>query len=130
MINNEDEIKSLFNEWSQALKTGEPKKVTSLYEENSILLPTASNKVRYNREEIEDYFDQFLALKPVCTLDKATVRLCGAIAVNSGVYSFSFVDGSLITARFTFIYRKVSDKWMIMEHHSSQMPEAERKEEN
>lgn len=28
-----------------------------------------------------------------------------------------------VKARYTFIYRKIDDKWFIAEHHSSAMPE-------
>jgi len=29
-----------------------------------------------------------------------------------------------VTARFTFVYRKVEDEWLIAEHHSSVLPES------
>ena len=57
----DSEITDLFNLWNSALQTKDPKKVSALYEENGILIPTLSNKVRYNHEEIEDYFTHFLA---------------------------------------------------------------------
>ena len=53
---SENEITALFDEWNSTLQAGDPKKVTALYETNGILLPTVSNKVRHNHEEIEDYF--------------------------------------------------------------------------
>lgn len=28
-----------------------------------------------------------------------------------------------VKARYTFIYRKIEDRWFIAEHHSSAMPE-------
>ena len=59
----ENEITALFNEWNSALQTGDPKKVAALYESDSVLLPTVSNKVRHNHEEIEDYFVHFLLHK-------------------------------------------------------------------
>ena len=58
---NDSEITDLFNQWNGALQTKDPKKVSALYEENGILIPTLSNKVRRNHEEIEDYFTHFLA---------------------------------------------------------------------
>ena len=121
MIKNE--ITALFDEWNRALQTGDPKKVSALYENDSILLPTLSNKVRHNHKEIEDYFDHFLAKGPVGKINEANVRTLKEIAINSGVYTFTFSDGATAQARFTFVYRWNGKRWMIIEHHSSQMPE-------
>lgn len=121
---SDGEITLLFDEWNSALKTGEPKNVTALYESNAVLLPTLSNKVRHNREEIEDYFVHFLDKGPQGKIDEANVRVHGEIAINSGVYTFTFKDGAVVQARFTFVYRRNGDRWLIAEHHSSQMPES------
>ena len=120
---NENEITVLFDEWNSALQTGDPKKVAVLYETNGILLPTVSNKVRHNHEEIEDYFVHFLANGPVGKIDEENVRTFGQLAINSGVYTFTFKDGSAVQARFTFVYWWNGERWMIVEHHSSRMPE-------
>ncbi len=120
---NKDDITSLFDEWNHALQTGDPKKVVVLYESNGILLPTVSNKVRYNHTEIENYFADILCRGPKCKIDESKIRTYGEIAIHSGVYTFSFNDNSTIPARFTFVYRWNGTRWMIIEHHSSQMPE-------
>ena len=116
-------IPSLFDDWNNALQTGDPKQVAALYETNAILLPTISNKVRHNHEELEDYFVNFLAKGPVGKIDESNVRTFGDVAINSGVYTFTFKDGSSVQARFTYVYRWNGQKWLIVEHHSSQMPE-------
>ena len=120
---NTTEITALFDEWNNALQTGNSKKVAELYESNGILLPTVSNKVRHNHKEIEDYFVHFLAKGPVGKIDEANVRIFGQLAINSGIYTFTFADGNTVTARFSFVYRWNGERWMIVEHHSSQMPE-------
>lgn len=121
---SENDITALFEEWNSALQTGDPKTVAALYDENDgILLPTVSNKVRHNRAEIEDYFVHFLAKGPAGKIDEANVRIFDQIAINSGVYTFTFSDGAVVPARFTFVYRWNGERWMILEHHSSQMPE-------
>ncbi len=120
---SENEIKALFDEWNRALQTGDPKKVARLYDTNGILLPTVSNKVRHNHEEIEDYFVQLMARGPAGKIDEANVRMFGDVAINSGVYTFTFKDGAALQARFPFVYRWNGQRWMIVEHHSSQMPE-------
>lgn len=118
-----DQIMSLFDAWNNALQTGDPKKVAELYETNGILLPTVSNQVRHNHEEVEDYFVHFVAKGPVGKIDEANIRTFGDIAINSGVYTFTFKDGVSVQARYTFVYRWNGQDWKIIEHHSSQMPE-------
>ena len=118
----DNEITALFEEWNNALQTGDPKEVSALYESDAILLPTISNKIRHNHEEIEDYFVHFLANGPSGRIDEANVRVFNDTAINSGVYTFTFEDGNMVTARFTYVYRWNGNRWMIVEHHSSQMP--------
>ena len=119
----ENNIPSLFEDWNSALQTGDPKQVVALYDTNAILLPTISNKVRHNHEELKDYFVNFLAKGPVGKIDESNVRTFGDVAINSGVYTFTFKDGASVQARFTYVYRWNGQKWLIVEHHSSQMPE-------
>ena len=120
---NKNEILELFDQWNSALKTGNPKEVSSLYAEDAILLPTVSNRVRHNHEEIEDYFVQFLAKAPSGQIDESNVRIFNDLAINSGIYTFTFADGSSVQARYTFVYKKLAEGWLITEHHSSKMPE-------
>jgi uncharacterized protein (TIGR02246 family) len=121
----EKKILKLFGAWNAALQTGNPDNVVRLYAPYAILLPTVSNSVRHNHTEIRDYFIHFMAKKPRGRIDEANIRIYGGIAVNSGVYTFRFASGStrMIQARFTFVYQWVSDEWLIVEHHSSGMPE-------
>ena len=117
------EIISLFTTWNNALATGDPSQVVTLYERDAILLPTVSNKVRHNHSEIEDYFVNFLSKGPQGKIDESNVRVFDQLAINSGVYTFTFNDGATVQARYTFVYRWNDNQWLITEHHSSQMPE-------
>ena len=116
-------IAALFEEWNTALQTGEPKNVTALYESNAILLPTISNQVRHHHEENEDYFIHFLAKGPKGVINESNIRTFGNIAINSGIYTFTFSDGNSVQARFTYVYRWNGQRWLIVEHHSSVLPE-------
>lgn len=120
---NQNDIIALFNDWNQALHTKDPKQVAALYDKQAILLPTLSNQVRHTPAEIEDYFVHFLAKGPNGTLNESNVRLFNNLAINSGIYTFYFKDSSSAQARFTFVYHWQNKKWMIVEHHSSLMPE-------
>ena len=120
---SDSHIAALFEEWNTALQTGEPKNVTALYESNAILLPTISNQVRHNHEEIEDYFIHFLAKGPKGIINESNIRTFGNIAINSGIYTFTFSVGNSVQARFTYVYRWNGQRWLIVEHHSSALPE-------
>lgn len=121
----EDEIVKLFDQWNDALETGDPDAVVKLYAERAILEPTVSNRVRHNREEIRDYFVHFLARGPSGKIDESNVRIYGGLAINSGCYTFRFKNGPVeqACARFTFVYQWIDGEWLIVEHHSSLMPE-------
>ena len=117
-----NQINALFDQWNEALQTGEPKKVSALYHSEAILLPTISDIIRHNHEEIEDYFVHFLSKCPVGNIDESNVRIYDNLAINSGSYTFTFKDGSQAQARFTFVYQWDGESWLIIEHHSSKMP--------
>lgn len=119
----EKEILELFDLWNNAIQSNEPRNVVTLYDESAILLPTISNKVRHNHDEIMDYFVNFLAKNPVGKINKSNVRIFDDIAINSGIYTFNFKDGTSAQARFTFVYRIINKQWKIIEHHSSLLPE-------
>ena len=119
----EKEILELFELWNNAIQSNEPRNVVTLYDESAILLPTISNKVRHNHYEIMDYFVNFLAKNPVGKINKSNVRIFDDIAINSGIYTFNFKDGTSAQARFTFVYRIINKQWKIIEHHSSLLPE-------
>lgn len=120
----QDDIKQLFSIWNRALATGDPDQVTALYAADAVLLPTVSNQVRHNHAEIRDYFVNFLAKKPQGEIDEANTRVLSEnLASNSGVYTFTFGDGTQVTARFSYLYKRINGEWKIIEHHSSAMPE-------
>jgi len=126
-VDTSPKIVALFAQWNSSLATGNPEKVADNYAPDAILVPTVSNKIRHDRNEIVDYFEHFLKLNPKGVLVEANVRIFGDIAINSGLYDFKIMrDGKadIVKARFTFVYKKGADgKWLIVEHHSSAMPE-------
>ena len=122
-MTNDNEILALFQDWNNAVQERDTKRITALYAADAILLPTVSNQVRHSHTEIEAYFVSFTAREPVGKINEANIRLLGDIAINSGVYTFTFADGLQVQARFTFVYRNTADGWKIIEHHSSRMPE-------
>ncbi|WP_225084673.1 SgcJ/EcaC family oxidoreductase [Pectobacterium colocasium] len=118
------EIASLFDRWNVALQTGDAKKVNRNYASDAVLLPTLSGKPRTTDAERIDYFEHFLAKKPVGKIDTSTIRIGCNDAVDTGTYTFRFGDGSEAKARYTYTYIwDVKQKqWLISSHHSSATP--------
>jgi uncharacterized protein (TIGR02246 family) len=103
--------------------------VLALYAPNAVLLATVSEQIRDEQQELRDYFNFFTKLSKLAASDyKPTIRVYDDMAINSGYYTFSFETAPGVTkkvpARYTFVYQKVNDKWIIVEHHSSVVPEA------
>ena len=120
----EADVLGLFDQWNTALSTLNPDTVTALYADNAVLLPTVSNQVRHNHEEIRDYFVGFLQKSPQGVVDEFNVNILSDTHVtNSGIYTFTFGDGSKVSARFSYLYVASNDGWKILQHHSSAMPE-------
>ncbi|AZF58320.1 SgcJ/EcaC family oxidoreductase [Pseudomonas sp. R11-23-07] len=124
------EIAGLFDRWNSALQTGNVKSVVDLYAPGAVLQPTVSNQVRTTPEQITDYFDHFLMLKPVGQINYREIRQLGSnVAMDSGVYTFTLTesDGKVrqVQARYTFVYEQVGEQWKILNHHSSAMPEVQ-----
>ena len=120
---SEKEIASLFDRWNSSLRTGDPKKVVANYAAKSILLPTVSNTPRLTPEAREDYFAHLLEKKPVGKIDSRMIEIDCNTAVDAGLYTFTFGDGSQVKARYTYTYKWNGKQWLITSHHSSAMPE-------
>jgi uncharacterized protein (TIGR02246 family) len=120
---SEKDVAALFDRWNASLQTGDPKKVAANYAKRSILLPTVSNKPRLTPAEIEDYFVEFLKKKPSGTIDQRFIEVDCNTALDAGIYTFRFSDGSQVKARYSYTYKWNGKQWLITSHHSSAMPE-------
>jgi uncharacterized protein (TIGR02246 family) len=124
-VNTKSEISDQFLMWNRAVQSGDPDSVVAWYAPDAILLPTVSAKVRHNHDEIRDYFVRFLSKKPRGRIIEQNIRRYDSIAINSGLYTFSLEEDGIradVAARFTFVYQKREDGWLIVEHHSSILP--------
>ena len=112
----------LLQKWTSAIKNGDPKQVTSLYHEDGILLGTFSAKERVGHELILEYFESLLKSPVEVQIVSEHSHVFESSAVNSGLYNF-ITNGKTINARFSFVYSKNDDRWKIIAHHSSILPE-------
>ena len=120
----EKEVSKLFNLWNDALATGDPSKVADRYSKNAVLLPTVSDKPRTDYNGIRDYFVDFLKKKPQGVIVAENIMIGDGWAKDGGVYQFTMgADGSVVNARYSFLYVYEDGEWKIAHHHSSAMPE-------
>lgn len=123
-----EEVEQTFAKWRSALETGAPENVVKLYQPDAILLATLSPKPITTQEGRIEYFSKLTAKpKLSASVDEEHIKLLDEDnAVVSGLYTFRFEqDGKKveIPARYSFVYEKVKNDWMIVEHHSSKLPE-------
>lgn len=122
-----EEIAAATATWVEALNSREPARITALYDAEAVFWGTTSKTIRATPTAVADYFKTAPQRPTVrCKLGDQYIRVYGDIAINSGDYTFTeTVDGKLETrpARFTFVFRKRAGKWLIVDHHSSRVPE-------
>jgi uncharacterized protein (TIGR02246 family) len=127
MQENQKNVLRSLEDWITSVATLNPDEVVKHYSKDGVLWGTVSKIVRPGHELIHDYFVDFLKKKPVdCIVKKPQIRIYGDIAINSGYYTFVFDNnGNKVKAeaRYSFVYQLQDDKWMILDHHSSFMPD-------
>ena len=111
----------LLQKWTDAVKGGDPKQVTSLYHNDGILLGTFSGKERVGHELILEYFENLLKSPVEVQIVSEHPHVYESAAVNSGHYNF-VTEGKTVNARFSFVYHKDNGEWKIVSHHSSVIP--------
>jgi uncharacterized protein (TIGR02246 family) len=121
---SQEEVRSLFSLWNNALATGDSRIVAARYADDAILLPTVSDKPRTSRELITDYFDSFLLKKPQGVILDGKIKIGHNWAQDAGIYEFTMGNnGAKVKARYTFVYVYEKGQWKIAHHHSSVLPE-------
>ena len=122
-----EEVAAATAAWAQALGEDDPDKVLPLYSSDAVLWGTLSPKLRSDSAALRDYFVGAFKVLPglKVTFGDQLIRVYGNTAVNTGYYTFSYVqngESKIFPARYSFTYVRNGDRWMIVDHHSSAMP--------
>jgi uncharacterized protein (TIGR02246 family) len=127
MEEKQKDVMNALENWISSVATLDPKKVVKHYAKDGVLWGTVSRIIRPGHDLIHDYFVEFCARKPVdCIVKEPNIRIYGDIAINSGYYTFVFDNNGekvRADARYSFVYQLQDGKWMILDHHSSFIPE-------
>ena len=126
-----EDVVATASAWAQALGEDDPDKVLPLYASDAVLWGTLSPTVRADRSALRDYFVTAFKVLPglKVAFGDQLIRVYGATAVNTGYYTFSYVqngEAKTLPARYSFTYVQSGDRWLIVDHHSSAMPPAPR----
>jgi len=124
----EAEVNAAFSNWRKALSSGKAENVVNLYAKDAILLATLAAKPLTTQEQRTEYFTKLTAkTKLTATVNEEHVKLLDEHnAVISGLYTFRFEEAGKtieIPARYSFVFEKENGQWMIVEHHSSKVPQ-------
>lgn len=119
-------IKKAAASWAQAIASGNPDEIVKLYDKQALLYATFENFLN-TPEQLRDYFVQLTKHKNLqVQFQNSDVRVFGDAALNSGLYTFTYEENGKtmsVPGRFTFVYYKTPKGWLIIDHHSSIMPE-------
>jgi len=125
------EVKETYYQWCKAIGTakGNPQEVVRFYAPDATLVPTLSHKILHNTDGgLDAYFSKLTSFPNIhCDPERENIRIHDGTVINSGLYEFSYTNKEgrkvEIPSRFTFVYKRFGDKWLIINHHSSKMPE-------
>ena len=108
--------------WIENIRSNDANKVADLYHREGLLLGTFSNIERSGKNLILDYFNNLLKSQVDVEIITQHEYKSESIATTSGLYNFILNDQK-IEARFSFVFLKTKERWKILSHHSSVLPE-------
>jgi len=126
-LNPADEnIMKKSDQWAQAIAGRDANKIVALYDKDALLYATFANYID-TQVGLLNYFKKLTKHKDLkVTFSKQNIRVFGDVALNSGLYEFTYTENGKavrVPGRFTFVYRDTPAGWIIIDHHSSVMPE-------
>ena len=112
--------------WADAYNSRDPARIAAMYAPDAVFWGTTSPTIRTTPAAIFDYFKD-APKRPdarVTIVDQHVVAT-GDMATSAGTYVFSDMREGKRTenpSRFTFVFRRNSERWELVHHHSSRMP--------
>src|SRR5262249_8381098 len=116
------------NAWVGAFASQSAKAMADNYAPDARLWGTIEKVQDIGSQAIAKYFENTVAKLPTrkVVIGEHPVRVYGSTAVASGRYDFQFTleDGTAGTfpARFSMVFVKSGETWLIVDHHSSPLP--------
>jgi hypothetical protein len=116
-----------FKSWNEALKARDYEKATSLYSTSDLtFLPTVSPEFIRDVPSTKRYFMDFIQRLPEGKITSDSVQCLSAEAyLHTGMYTFMTGpqdNRTPVSARFSYLWKRISGQWKIIHHHSSVVP--------
>jgi uncharacterized protein (TIGR02246 family) len=129
--NEKEQVAAATQAWIDGMASHDPDRVAALYAPDAVLWGTTSPTIRDNPAAIRDYFNLLTRVPPDYKgiLGEQRIRVYGDVAINTGTYTFigpaRDAAGNPLRrpARFSFVYHKRDGHWLIVDHHSSALPQ-------
>lgn len=123
-----EDVAAAMDMWRDTFSAESPEAILALYDQEAVLWGTLSPVRRDDPAAVRDYFVKAFPALPQrqVAFKDPLIRIYGDTAVNTGYYTFSWVkDGQTKTlpARYSFTYLNRNGRWMVVDHHSSAMPD-------
>ncbi|HTP62655.1 MAG TPA: DUF4440 domain-containing protein [Burkholderiales bacterium] len=118
------EILAASRAWAEAFNACDVASITPLYHREAVMWGTTAQVIASTPEGVRQYFEKVCSapVKVRVEFGEPLVRTYGDFALSSGSYSFIGPKGGRFQARFSFAYRRVEGKWLIVDFHSSMQP--------
>ena len=121
------QVAAATDEWRAAYDSREPKRIAAMYAADAALWGTNLKAIATTPVAVAEYFKDAQARPDArVVFGEQNIRVYGDLALNSGTYTFKGVrDGQPVSvpARFSMALRKQGGKWLIVDHHSSRLPQ-------
>jgi hypothetical protein len=114
--------------WVEAFNSRDPKRIVARYAPNAVLWGTTAKTIATTPAQIWDYFKD-AGKRPTTRvlIDSTVERVTGDVAILSGAYTFvdvtDGVSANIRPARYSIVLQKIGDAWLIVDHHSSRVPQ-------
>lgn len=124
-----DSVQRATQAWADAFNRRDVAQICACYHADAVLWGTTAQALIRSPLGIRQYFEGHCtaAIPLSVALTEQWVRVYGDMAISSGRYSLSAALSETVRAlpaRFSFTYRQTDAGWLIVDHHSSWVPEA------
>ena len=118
------EILAASQAWADAFNACDVPRIVALYDREATVWGTTAQAIASTPEAVRQYFSGVCnaPVKAKVEFGEQLVRVHGGIALNSGSYTFVGPKGGQFPSRFSFAYRRVDGRWLIVDFHSSFRP--------
>ena len=121
------QVAAATDEWRAAYDSREPKRISAQYATDAALWGTTLKAIATTPSAVAEYFKDAPARPDArVVFGEQNIRVYGEFALNSGTYTFKGVrDGKPVSlpARYSIAFRRQEGKWLIVDHHSSWLPQ-------